>query len=1018
MSAIKLEQFGGMLPAWDDTLLPAGQSASSVNGYLFSGALTGWRQPKLLRNLTNSSAQFVFRIPKISKATATDALTVTTQPNSGDTVTVDEETYKFTATVTDAYDVLIGSSVADSAANLLAALTVSLGEGLLNGTGTVANPAISIITADNTLTGNVITLKAPDFGAQYNSTTVAQNSGGRMSWATPTFTGGTNAFSDNRIDAPSTWLEFLDQNTMVMKSPVVGDSFDRYYAASPSLPPQYNPRQRIEDGKPWWLLGVPAPGCAPGVDVTGGGATAKLGNPTSTSSTSFHLNANTAYLLPITPTGAMSLNDVTVNVTGNDNLVTNLAALLYSDNNGIPGTLLNTGQVTTPAVMIDTIVCPFLHPPGLTSGVQFWIGVIADGGIDIQLSNDSNLVPPGPAPIGYTFKTPFTAIPGAAPPVDTPVKVTTVTTIDLARALFWVNIDTALAANVARGDVLSIVSPIPPVVFAIPGSGSFSGGSFGGSMISVSLPGAPSYVAFDTANAGATAIQVQIVGPGPVPGPGWTISDLTNPGAIKGGAVGGVSPPIKTQPNLNLWGDLSTQSILAARAYVYTYVTEHDEESAPSPPTLINGWVNGTWTISLFTPPPDDMGKVRNIKTVRLYRTVSGSAGNTVYYWVADVPVGTATYSDPVDDSVIALNNQMPSTTWFPPPAGLIGFLSMPNGMVVGWKGNELWFCEPYRPHAWPVGYVLTTEFPIVGIGVTGQAVMACTSGDPYVATGSAPSSMSLTKIKFPEPCVARNSVVSTSDGVYYQSPNGLIKVTQAGVAANTTELWITREKWKKLVPNSSTIQAIMQSSCYFAFGTQGDPVDGTVARRGYTIEINPADAQSFTIWPQPGGHRIGFGQLTAPNGYDIVNVLVDTWTGVGLLVQNGQVYYYDFTDTAPVITPFKWRSKTYQSQARNNFAAMRVFFDIPPGSPALNAVRNEKPTLDASWNTLASDQYGIVRVYADDVLVTTREIRRSGELLRILAGFKADQLKFEFEGRVVISNVQIATSVKELAQV
>src|ERR1035437_6458806 len=1004
MSAIKLEQFGGMLPAWDDTLLPAGQSASSVNGYLFSGALTGWRQPKLLRNLTNSSAQFVFRIPKISKATATDALTVTTQPNSGDTVSVDEETYKFTATVTDAYEVLIGSSVADSAANLLAALTVSLGEGLLYGTGTVANPAISIITADNTLTGNVITLKAPDFGAQYNSTTVAQNSGGRMSWATPTFTGGTNEASDNRIDAPSTWLEFLDQNTMVMKSPVVGDSFDRYYAASPSLPPQYNSRQRIEDGKPWWLLGVPAPGCAPGVDVSGGGATAQLGNVNSDTANTFHLNANTAYLLPITPNGAMTLTDVQVYMQGADQSVTNIAALLYSDENGIPGTLISTGQIVQPAITIGPVTFSFLNPAGLSQGVQYWIGIIADGGIDILESNATNAIPPGPAPIGYTFRSAFSAIPGSAPPVNTPVKVTTVTTIDLARALFWVNIDTALAAPVSQGDLLSIVSPIPPAA------------TLGG--ISVSLPGAPYYVAYDTANAGATAIQAMIANTGQVPGPGWIMSDLTNPGAIKGSAVGGVSPPIKYQPNLNLWGDLSTSSILTARAYVYTYLTEYDEESAPSPPTLINGWTNGEWTISLFTPPPDDMGKVRNIKTVRLYRTVSGSQGNTVYYWVADMPVGTATYSDIVDDSVIALNNQMPSTNWFPPPAGLIGFLSMPNGMVVGWKGNELWFGEPYRPHAWPVGYVLTTEFPIVGIGVTGQAVVACTSGDPYVATGSAPGSMSLTKVKFPEPCVARNSVVSTSDGVYYQSPNGLIKVTQAGAASNTTELWITREKWKKLVPNSPTIQAIMQSSCYFAFGTQGDPVDATVARRGYTIEINPADAQSFTIWPQPGGHRIGFGQLTAPNGFDIVNVLLDTWTGIGLLVQNGQVYYYDFTDTAPVITPYIWRSKTYQQQAKNNYAAMKVFFDIPPGSPAQNATRNEKPTLDASWNTLASDQYGIVRVYADDVLVTTREIRKSGELLRILAGFKADQWKFEFEGRVLISNVQIATSAKELAQV
>src|ERR1035437_86527 len=996
MSAIKLEQFGGMLPAWDDTLLPAGQSSSAVNGYLFSGALTGWRQPKLLRNLTNSSAQFVFRIPKISKSTATDALTVTTQPNAGDTVTVDEETYKFTAAVTAAYDVLIGTSAADSAAHLLAALTVGLGEGLFYGNGTVANPAISIITADNTLAGNVITLKAPDFGAQYNSITVSEVSGGRMSWAHPTFTGGANAASDNRIDAPSTWLEFLDQNTMVMKSPVVGDQFDRYYAASPSLPPQYNSRQRIEDGKPWWLLGVPPPGVAPCVDVTGGGATAQLGNPHSTSSGSFHLNSNTAYLLPITPTGVMSLDDVTVNVTGNDNLVTNLAALLYSDNNGIPGTLIDTGSPVTPATMVGNIVCPFLNPPGLTSDVKYWIGVIADGGIDIQLSNDLNTVPPGNAPIGYTFKTLFTAVHSMAPPVNTPVKITGVTRVIVTEDWYRLDLDTPLAGIVNKYDNFIFVPNTP-----------------------TTRPGDNRrYSAFQTANAGTQSIIIQGLDGLSLPIVGATISDSTSPDAIKGGVAGDVSSPANNRANVNLWGDLSTPSILAARAYVYTYLTEYDEESAPSPPTLINGWTNGTWEISLFTPPPDDMGKVRNIKTVRLYRTVSGSQGNTVYYWVADMPVGTETYNDIVDDSVIALNNQMPSTNWFPPPVGLIGFLSMPNGMVVGWKGNELWFCEPYRPHAWPVGYVLTTEFPIVGIGVTGQAVVACTSGDPYVATGSAPSSMSLTKVKFPEPCVARNSVVSTSDGVYYQSPNGLIKVTQAGLASNTTELWITREKWKKLVPNSPTIQAIMQSSCYFAFGTQGDPVDATVARRGYTIEINPADAQSFTIWPQPGGHRIGFGQLTAPNGFDIVNVLVDQWTGVGLLVQNGQVYYYDFTDTAPTITPYKWRSKTYQQQAKTNYAAIKVFFDIPPGSPTLNATRNEKPTLDASWNTLASDQYGIVRVYADEVLATTRGIRRSGELLRILAGFKADQWKFEFEGRVSISNVQIATSVKELAQV
>jgi hypothetical protein len=992
MSAIKLEQFGGMLPAWDNTLLPHGQASLSINGYLFSGGLTGWRQPKLLRQLNNSSAQAAFRIPKITKAAATATLRFTSNVVAGNTVTVGEETYTFTATVTNPYDVLLGASAPDSAANLFAALTVGVGEGLLYGGATVANPSISIITADNTVNGSVITIKAPDYGEQYNTTTVS-SVGANMAWDNPTFVGGHNPTADNTITGPSTWLEFLDQNTDVMKSPVVGDTFDRYYAASPSLPPQYNTHDRIDAGMPWWLLGVPPPGCAPGVDVTGGGDVASLGNVNTETSDIFQLNANTAYLMQITPPGAMSLQDVTFNFQGADALTIHIAALLYSDDNGVPGTLLSTGDVLTPAPSQQNMILSFSNPPGLTQGVPYWIGLVCDTGIQIQQSNTPNSIPPGiPPPSGYTFKTPFTSIPSSAPPVEHPVKVTNVVATDKPHSLFTVTLDTPLAGPVYKGDSLKYGTMQNGIVYGL-----FA-------------------VVYADAPAGATVIEIQVfIGQG-CPAVGIAITDLTNPGSITGAPVGGVSPPIKHNFNLQMWADLSTASLVEARAYFYTYVTEYDEEGPPSPPTLITGWSNATWTIDLFQPPADDMGKVRNIKTVRIYRTISGSTGNAVYYWVADVPVGTAQYVDNVDDSVIALNYQLASTNWFPPPAGLQGFKSMPNGVTVAWKGNELWFCEPYRPHAWPIGYVQTTEFPIVGIGVVGQAVVACTSAYPYIAQGASPSSMSVQKIMFPEPCIARCSVVSAADGVYYQSPNGLIKVAPSGVASNTTELWITREKWKKLVPASPSIQAIMQSSCYFAFGTTSDPTPG-IARMGYTIEINPADAQSFTIWPQPGGHRIGFCQLTAPNGYDIDNLFVDQWTGIGLIIQNGQIWYYDFTDTAPTITPYKWRSKTYQSQTKNNYAAMKVFFDIPPGSPTQSAVRNETPTLDPSWLTLGANQYGIVRVYADNVLVTTREIRNSGELLRILAGFKADQWYFELEGRVAISSVHIATSVKELAQ-
>ena len=37
MAAIKMQEFGGMLPAWGDQLLPNGQASLSINAYLFSG---------------------------------------------------------------------------------------------------------------------------------------------------------------------------------------------------------------------------------------------------------------------------------------------------------------------------------------------------------------------------------------------------------------------------------------------------------------------------------------------------------------------------------------------------------------------------------------------------------------------------------------------------------------------------------------------------------------------------------------------------------------------------------------------------------------------------------------------------------------------------------------------------------------------------------------------------------------------------------------------------------------------
>ncbi|MFZ9648749.1 MAG: SwmB domain-containing protein [Fluviibacter sp.] len=63
MPAIKLETFGGMNPAVDDHLLPNSGASYSENAWVYEGNLSGFRAPRLVKNLTNSAAKRVYRIP-------------------------------------------------------------------------------------------------------------------------------------------------------------------------------------------------------------------------------------------------------------------------------------------------------------------------------------------------------------------------------------------------------------------------------------------------------------------------------------------------------------------------------------------------------------------------------------------------------------------------------------------------------------------------------------------------------------------------------------------------------------------------------------------------------------------------------------------------------------------------------------------------------------------------------------------------------------------------------------------
>lgn len=446
------------------------------------------------------------------------------------------------------------------------------------------------------------------------------------------------------------------------------------------------------------------------------------------------------------------------------------------------------------------------------------------------------------------------------------------------------------------------------------------------------------------------------------------------------------------------------------RAYVYTWVSAYGEEGPPSPPTLYTTHTTSTWEITL-TAPGTGVTTGRNIEKVRIYRTITGTSGSTTYYLVHEQVIADTTYSDTVPTTDVASNNILESVFYEPPPSDLKGIISMPNGIVAGFRGNEVWFCQPYLPHAWPSIYTLAVEGDIVGLGVVGQTLIVCTTGSPYAISGSNPASMSQARLAFSEPCLSRGSIISTPVGVAYASPNGVAVAVPGQVQVITRNL-ISKDLWND-EQNYLYLPSLRASTLNGGYYCWGSILRGCFSPDAFNEEVFQQDDYTGSYrgaFIDLTNQRVGFNKLF--NADPTFNCYTDTWTGEVFVIRDGKVQWLDISPKRSR-EPFVWRSKIFTMPNKRNLEAMRVWFSTYPDSPELNPVRNTDLV-----QTLADDQYGLVRVYADGRLVMTRELRTDGEFMRTPSGFKATEWQIEVEARVKIKSVEAATVAKELIDV
>jgi hypothetical protein len=425
-------------------------------------------------------------------------------------------------------------------------------------------------------------------------------------------------------------------------------------------------------------------------------------------------------------------------------------------------------------------------------------------------------------------------------------------------------------------------------------------------------------------------------------------------------------PRFSTRPSLSIAAAGSGTPEL--RFYVITYCDIYGHESAPTNPRRIT--CNDDAEILVGWDERDTYPASRApLHTVKIYRTVPG-VSDTAFYFVAEQSVSTSPYIDEWENDDVVVNDILASTTYDTPPTGIEGMVVMPNGFLAGWRGRDILFSEPYRPHAWPRGNVLSVEDDIVGLGVFDQSLAVLTVGTPYVASGVSPEGMSLVRLGAANPCLSRRSIVELTGAVLYASEDGIAAIDLSGQRVLTQGL-ITREDWRANYHPEDIIAARDGDNSYVAYHT---------TTKGFELDFSEQER----------------GIITLTNALPVTVFNSDSLGPRPLIAYGTNVYMAG--NTVDEVRAYRWRSKEFYLTQPVNFGALQVNTSPDPRAPA------EAP-------------YGSVKVFADGVLVYEEDIVPN-EAVKLGSGFKAQVWQFEFVGTHTINRFMIAETEKELASV
>ena len=396
-----------------------------------------------------------------------------------------------------------------------------------------------------------------------------------------------------------------------------------------------------------------------------------------------------------------------------------------------------------------------------------------------------------------------------------------------------------------------------------------------------------------------------------------------------------------------------------------------------------------TGGVVLSTPSPKSL-----TYTLAGSAAATTAATGTVYHDIAENPPvdaarywGDASYGFVDDFNYRSLLTILESSEFDAPPEDLTGLTVIQNNIMVGFVGNDIYFSEPNKFHAWPNKYKISLEYNVVGMVALGSDLLVMTEGYPYAISGSDPSVLSVSRYSTNYPCLSARSIVQTDVGVMYATHEGLALASFTGGVQIVTAPAHSPDTWN-LALNPTTIVGAFYDSMYFASHSAGS----FLYRRSQDGQ-SPGDFVSYT-------------PIFTATWFDPQEGYLYYITGT-----NGDIVRWD--DPAQPNTNYTWKSKVFISQEPFNLGAARVVADyqgitVPPVWGTYDVAWI---AADVTWDVTEPLEF---KLFADKTLVTTVDLS-SSDVFRLPTGYKTDTYEIEITGTIRVRSVHMGETPTSL---